>query len=411
MRRNWHMKLWLTICLVTLIGSQTLTQDWPQFLGPGRDGRYEGLPINFNWPTGSPTEIWRKPVGEGFAGPIVIGNVLILFHRIEDQEVVEALDATSGHKIWSHGYSTTYRDDFGFDEGPRSVPVVSNGKVFTFGAQGKLQALNVETGETLWEVDTKTRFGFRKAFFGSAGSPLVEGQNVIVNIGGQNAGIVAFDKDSGSPIWTSTTDEASYSSPVAATFGGKRHAVVLTRNGLIGLDPLTGEVRFERRWRSRLRASVNAATPLVIEDVVFASATYGTGAVALRVRGTDLEELWSSDEVMSNHYATSVYRDGYLYGFHGRQEYNPSFRSVHLLTGEVQWNVDAFRAGTVTLAGDRLIIVLETGELLVAEASPKAFTPLARVRILPPVIRAYPALANGLLYVRNENTLVCFDLR
>ena len=208
-----------------------------------------------------------------------------------------------------------------------------------------------------------------------------------------------------------TNDEASYSSPVGADFGGLRHAVFLTRNGLVGLDPASGRILFERRWRSRLRSSVNAATPLVDDDVVFVSATYGTGATALRVNGTELEELWSSDDVMSNHYATSVARDGYLYGFHGRQEYNPSFRAVELRTGEVQWSVDAFRAGTVTLAGDRLVIVRETGELLIAEASPEAFTPLASTQILPPVIRAYPALARGRLYVRNEDTLVCLDLR
>ena len=114
---------------------------------------------------------------------------------------------------------------------------------------------------------------------------------------------------------------------------------------------------------------------------------------------------------MSNHYATSVHRDGILYGFHGRQEQGPSLRAVEFRTGKVRWNVDQFRAGTVTLAGDRLVIVRESGELVLAPAAPDAFRPLARAQVLTGTVRAYPALSDGFLYARNESTLVCVDLR
>jgi hypothetical protein len=184
---------------------------------------------------------------------------------------------------------------------------------------------------------------------------------------------------------------------------------------VVGLDPASGAVFFQKRWRSRTAASVNAATPLIVGDSIFVSATYETGAALLRVEGGGLKEVWSSDDVLSNHYATSVYHDGYLYGFHGRQEFNPSFRAVELATGSVKWSVDRFRAGTVTLAGDKLVILRETGELIVAAATPQAFRPLARAQILPAVIRATPAISDGLLYVRNtdtrDTTLACFDLR
>ena len=146
-------------------------------------------------------------------------------------------------------------------------------------------------------------------------------------------------------------------------------------------------------------------------DLVFVSATYGTGAALLRVKGSELAEVWSSDDVMSNHYANCVVLNGYLYGFHGRQEFNPSFRAVALATGMVRWNVDRFRAGSVTLAGDRLLIVRETGELIVAAASPEAFRPLAQAQVLPPTVRALPALSDGIVYLRNDNTLVGLDLR
>ena len=169
-----------------------------------------------------------------------------------------------------------------------------------------------------------------------------------------------------------------------------------TRNGLVGLDPATGAILFQRPWRSRSASSVNAATPLVVGDLIFASATYETGAVALRVKGSELTELWSSDDVMSNHYATSVYAGGYLYGFHGRQEFNPSFRAVDLNTGAVKWSIDRYRAGSVTLAGDRLLIARETGELVLAAASPEAFRPLAQAQILRGN-RSRPACRRGRL--------------
>jgi outer membrane protein assembly factor BamB len=407
-----------TLVAVLAVEHQALSgaaPDWPQYLGPERNGVYSGPPLADAWPKSGPRKVWQKSVGEGFAGPVVVGDRVILFHRRGYDEVVEALDAGTGDGVWRFAYRTAYRDDFGFDEGPRAVPVVANGTIYTFGAEGQLHAIDAATGKGIWNVDTMRRFGVRKGFFGAAGSPLVEDGRVIANIGGMDgekgAGIVAFNADTGAVLWTATDHQASYSSAVGATFGGKRHAVFFTRGGLVGLDPATGAILFQRPWRSRSASSVNAATPLVIGDVIFASATYETGALALRVNGSALTELWSSDDVMSNHYATSVHSGGYLYGYHGRQEFNPSFRAVDLNTGAVKWSVDKYRAGSVTLAGDKLLIARETGELVLAAASPEAFRPLARAQVLRGTLRALPAIDNGFVYLRNENTLVCLDLR
>ena len=397
--------------IVAAAAVEVAAQDWPQFLGPARDGRYAGAPLAASWPDGDPRRLWSRPVGAGFAGPVVSGDRVILFHRVGRREVVEALDAATGDTVWRYDYPTSYRDDFGFDEGPRSVPVVADGRVYTFGAQGQLHAVDLETGAGVWQVDTHDRYGVRKGFFGAAGSPLVEDGRVIANVGGRRGGIVAFDAATGGELWTATDHEASYSSPAAGTFGGRRLALVFTRTGLVGLDPASGEVRFERRWRSRLGASVNAATPLVLGDSVFISASYGTGAALLRIEGGTLAEAWSGDDSMTNHYATAVEHEGVLYGYHGRQEYSPSLRAVDARSGTVRWSEDRFGAGTVTLAGDVLVILRESGELMLAEATPEALRPLARARILPGVVRAYPALADGRLYARNTDTLVAVDLR
>ena len=386
-------------------------QDWPQHLGPERNGVYRGPALAEIWGAQGPRVVWRKPVGQGFSGPVVAQGRVILFHRIANEEVVEALDARTGAPQWRYAYATGYRDDFGFDEGPRAVPVVVNGVVYTFGAEGQLHALDLAKGTRLWSEDTMRRFKVPKGFFGAAGSPLVEDGRVLANVGGPGAGIVAFDAKTGTVLWTATNDQASYSSAAGATIAGRRLALFLTRAGLLGLDPASGAVEFQRPWRARMAASVNAATPLVIGDLIFVSAQYGPGAGVFRVQGKTLMEVWASDEVLSNHYATSVHFDGHLYGYHGRQEFGPSFRAVDLRTGTVRWSEDRFRAGSVILAGDRLVILRESGELILAAASPDRFRPLARAQVLPATVRAYPALSDGYLFVRNENTLVALDLR
>lgn len=385
--------------------------DWPQFLGPDRNGVYEGPPISASWTGDGPKRLWEKKVGQGFAGPAVVGSRVILFHRVGDKEVVESLAAATGASQWRYEYATSYRDDFGFDEGPRSVPVVAESIIYTFGAEGVLSAVAVETGKLLWSVKTAERFKVAKNFFGAAGSPLVLDSRVLLNVGGAEAGLVAFEAKTGELLWSATRDEASYSSATSGMLGGERLALFYTRGGLEIVDPATGTVKQQFPWRSRSRASVNAATPLVIDDVVFLSASYGTGAAALRFGTSGLTKLWSSDEALSSHYATAVHRDGVLYGFHGRQEYGQSFRAVELLTGKVLWDEGGFGAGTVTLAGDKLVLVRESGELVVAEASPKGFRALARARLLKGTVRAYPALADGVLYIRSESTLAAFDLR
>jgi outer membrane protein assembly factor BamB len=397
--------------ILMLIATCALAQDWPQFLGPGRNGVYAGGDLAARWPAGGPAVVWKKDVGQGFSGPVVSQGRLILFHRVGNKEVIDAMDAATGRAIWSFDYPTQYRDDFGFDEGPRAAPTVAGGRVFTFGAEGVLTCVDFATGKKIWSVDTHRQFQVRKGYFGAAGAPLVDGDRVLMNIGGTSGGLVAFDAATGKTLWTATAQEASYSSPVLATIRGARHALFLTRAGFADVDPATGKLRYELPWRARMQASVNAATPLVIDDLVFLSASYGTGAILLQIAADGLKKIWASDDALTNHYATSVHKDGILYGFHGRQEEGPSLRAIDLKTGKVRWDVEGFRAGTVTLAGDRLLIVKEGGELVMAAASPAGFQAIATAKVLPPVVRSYPAIANGRMYLRNEKTLICLSLK
>ena len=152
-------RLWLALlCAVLASAVRAEGQDWPQYLGPTRDGVYKGQPLSETWPSGGPAVVWRKTVGEGFSGPVVAQGRVILFHRVRQEEVVEALDARTGASQWRYAYPTAYRDDFGFDEGPRAVPVVANGVVYTFGAEGQLHAIDLAKGTRVWSEDTKRRF-------------------------------------------------------------------------------------------------------------------------------------------------------------------------------------------------------------------------------------------------------------
>jgi outer membrane protein assembly factor BamB len=403
----------LTLCLCS--AQKVRAGDWPQFLGPTRDGIYAGSNLAAAWPRNGPPVVWQKSVGRGFSGPAVAEGQVILFDRREYKEVVTCLDARTGQPKWSKSYPTAYQDDFGFDDGPRATPCIAQGRVYAFGAEGMLTCLNLADGKLLWQVNTKTVFHAGKGFFGAACSPLVEGRAVLLNVGGpEGAGLVAFDTASGRVLWKCSDDEASYSSPAAATIGQRRYAFFFTRAGLVAVNPEDGKVAFQYPWRSTMEASVNAATPLIIADSVFLSASYGTGAILLRVRDNGVEKVWSGDDILSNHYATSVYEHGFLYGINGRADPGfspaPSLRCVELKTGKIRWQDDSVGASTVLLAGDQLLILTEAGELLRAPATPEAFKPGDRVQIMPTGVRAYPALADGFLYARSKDKLYCVNL-
>jgi outer membrane protein assembly factor BamB len=385
--------------------------DWPQFLGPDRNGVSAETGLVDSWPKEGPPVGWQKDIGEGFSGPVVAGDTVILFHRAGGEEVVEGLDATTGKERWQHRYATRYRDDFGKGNGPRATPLVAGKHVFTLGAEGRLHCLEVDTGNKVWEHDLLDEYSARKGFFGVGTSPLLEGRLLLVNVGGRGAGIVAFEANTGREAWKVTSDEASYSSPVAATIDGTRHVFFFTREGLVALDPARGTVRFTKRWRSRQNASVNAAAPVVLDGHVFLTASYNTGAVLLHVRPDGVDEVWQSDDVLSAHYGTPVRQGDFLYGFDGRQEEGPRLRCIEWKTGKVRWTQEGFGCGSMVLADGRLYVLTESGDLVLVSATPDGYRELARAHVLEGPCRGQLALANGRLYGRDDHKMVCWNIK
>jgi outer membrane protein assembly factor BamB len=401
----------IELALIFIVAAQLRAGgDWPQFLGPNRDGSSPEK-IAADWKKTEPKVIWKKGVGAGFAGPIVSGNLVVLFHRRGPSEILQAFDTASGASKWQNEVPTSYRDDFGFDDGPRAVPTVADGMIYAMGAEGTVRCVNATDGKTVWTVATKDIFKARKGFFGLVCSPLVDPKRVIVNIGGENgAGIVALDRKTGKLLWKSRQDEASYSSPVFAELDGKSRVVAFTREGVCVLDPEAGKQLAEFPWRSRMHASVNAATPLVSGNLIFITASYGTGAALLEWDTGALKKVWSNDDSLSSHYATPVVHDGFVYGFHGRQEYGPSFTCIELKTGKTMWNQEGFGAGTVLRASENLLILRESGELTLAKASPTKFEIKGNTQILGSGTRAYPALSDNRVFARDKNSLACVKL-
>jgi outer membrane protein assembly factor BamB len=398
-------------CVRAQLAGPDAKTDWPQLLGPNRDGVSSETGLLSSWPKEGPPRLWEQDVAEGYSGPVIAGKRLILFHRVADKEVVECLDSSNGKPLWKFPYPSTYEDEYRKGDGPRSTPVIAGGRVFTLGAAGRLHCLDLQTGKKVWERSLQTEFKVPRSFFGVGTSPLVEGDLLLVNVGAKDAGIVAFDKDTGKEVWRATSDGASYSSPVAATIDGARHAIFLTRAGVVVLDPKDGKARFQTPWRARIDASVNAATPLVVGDLAFFSASYDTGALLLRLRKDGADKVWSEDEVLSNHYTTSVHHAGYLYGCDGRQEAGARLRCVELKTGKVQWTQERFGCGSMILAEGKLIVLTEKGDLVLIDATPKGYRELARAPVfvnLP--CRAQIALAHGKLYARDGKKLVCWNL-
>ncbi len=386
--------------------------DWPQFLGPHRDGVSAETGLARAWPAQGPPVLWEKKVGAGWSGPVVAGGRLIVFHRIDEEEVVECLDATTGKEQWRSAYPTSYRDDFGFDEGPRSTPTISGSRVFTLGAAGDLHGRDLASGKKLWGRNVNDDYQVRKGFFGVGTSPLIEDGLVLVNVGGKGAGVVAFAADTGKEVWKAADDAASYASPLAVTVHGRRLALFFTREGVLALEPRTGNVLFRVPRRARISASVNAATPLVRDDLLFVSASYNVGATLFRLRPDGPPgEVWKGDDILSNHYNTSVLLGDHLYGIDGRQEHSAQLRCVALKTGKVRWTKEGFGCATAVAAEGHLYLLTEKGDLVVVEATPEAYREKARATVLGKACRAQLALADGRLFGRDEKKLVCWNVK
>ena len=393
--------------------SESAGEDWPNFLGPRFDGTSTETGLLESWAQEGPPVLWSRPLGASYSAPVTGKERLILLHRLGNEEIVEAVDAVTGTAIWKTAYATTYVDQFGYNGGPRSSPTIEGNRVYTFGAEGKLTCLDFETGEILWQRWINRDFKVPQNFFGVGAAPVIAGDLVLLNAGGPGgAGIIAVDKGTGQTVWKTGSDGASYSTPVIRQLRGEVLAIFFTREGLLVVEAGSGEERYRYPFRSRSQASVNAASPVVVDEYVFLSASYRTGAVLLKMNPGGLEPVWKDPLAMGNHWATSIYHEGFVYGMDGRHEAGSRFRCVEFMTGKVRWTAEqGLGRAAFILAEGKLIALGERGILALIEANPDRYHEIARAQVLQYPCWTPPVLSHGLLYVRNETRLVCLDLR
>ena len=286
-------------------------------------------------------------------------------------------------------------------------------RVYTYGAEGMLSCVEFETGDLVWRRPVKEEYGAPQGFFGAGVAPVVDAGQVFINLGAPDGvGVAAFDAKTGETAWTASGDEASYSTPIVATLHGERLVIFHTGDGLLVLEAATGKERYRYAFRPRIYESAIAATPVLVDDVVFLSATYELGSVVLRLGAEGIETVWRDRDAMQNHWASSIHHEGYLYGMDGRHEMGSNFRCIEFMTGKVMWTADkGLGRATFLMADGYLLAIGERGELALIEVTPKGYIERARARVIRAHIWTPPVLSQGLLYLRNEKTMKCFDLR
>ncbi|MEZ6064865.1 MAG: PQQ-binding-like beta-propeller repeat protein [Planctomycetaceae bacterium] len=441
--------------------------DWPWFLGPDHTGVSTETGLLATWPKDGPPLLWERDVGTGYSAPSVRGERLVLHHRIDDAEIVECCHALTGQTIWTYRYSSDFSDPYGYNNGPRCSPILTESHCYTLGAQGKLLCLTLDKGELVWQHDLRDDYTIPDGFFGVGATPVLEGDRLIVLVGGQpDAGVVAFAAKDGGVLWKAvgkstwdgvadeegevyrwTGDEmvVSYSSPIVATIHGHRHVLCLMRQGLVSLDPRTGRERFKYWFRPTVHESVNAACPVVVDDTILLTAAYRQGSALLKVQpdGNRYEVVWRDRRNLLAHWSTPIALDGHFYGFSGRHEQEGELRCVRASDGEVVWSTDGwgqpltglaqnpatgaivdratgveipwpfYGRGSKILADGKFIVLGERGTLALVQPSPEGWRELSRCkapRMHNPSWTA-PVLSQGRLYLRCEDALVCLHLR
>lgn len=390
---------------VTAPATTTASFDWPQWRGPNRDGISSETGLLKTWPTTGPRVLWRVGSGEGYSGIVISQGRAFTILGVERNEVVVALDADTGTELWRTVIDGLFQNDQG--NGPRSTPTVDGETLYALSGESRLVALAAKDGRKIWEHDLRSKFGARVPRWGVSTSPLVEGNMLLVDVGGKSGhSVMAFNKANGAVLWNSESDLPGYSAPIAVTVSGTRQILAFTGTALVALAANDGRSLWRYPWETSY--DVNAATPIFIApDRVFISSGYGKGSALLYMQTNNgkagVREVWKSRE-MKNHFSSSILYQNHLYGFD-----DAFLTCLDLAGGAPKWQQRGFQKGSLLLADGHLIVLGERGTLALVEATPAGYNEKASVQILNGKCWTMPSLANGKLYLRNQSEMLCLD--
>lgn len=380
--------------------------DYPQFLGPNRNATVGGVPLSRDWESSPPREIWRRKVGPAWSGFAVTGDWAITQEQHGEEEQVVAYDLATGAVRWRHADATRYDTTIG-GVGPRSTPTIADGTVYTLGATGLLNALDLESGQALWSHDVLKEHGAQNREWGKSCSPLIVEDLVVVSAGGvANQSLVAYDRTTGRLVWAAGTDTSSYSSPVLAVLAGREQILMRNQSSMAAHDPATGEVLWSKDWPAE---QPNVAVPLLLgNDRVLFSTGYGVGSKVYQVSenesGIDAELIWESPRMKAK-FTNLVEREGFVYGLD-----DGVMVCLDPATGERCWKRGRYGHGQMILAEDLLLLTSEKGEVVLIEPDPQELRVLGTFAPFEGKTWNPPALAGSLLLVRSDSEAALYQL-
>jgi len=410
--------------IACLVLQSVRADDWPQFRGPNHNGTSTES-ISTKWPHDGPRQLWKVPLNDGFSTfAVASGKAFTLVSREIDganQEVCVALDADSGKEIWSSKLGVAKYDNGGDrgvpgndgGDGPRSTPSIDGGRVYTYSSRLILECFDADTGREIWKHNLIGEYGGHNISWQSAASPLIEGDLVYVAGGGAGQSLLAFDKADGHVVWKALSERMTHSTPVAATILGVRQIIFFTQSGLVSVEPKTGSVL----WRFPFKFAVSTAmSPVVSGNTVYCSAGYGVGASACQItrpgEAFAAAPLWFQPaSVINNHWSTPVCANGFLYGLFGQAQFGRGpLKCVDVASGKVMWSKDGFGPGGCTLVEGHVLVLSDSGDLVVVKASATGYAEEARSHILAGKCWNSVSVSNGRIYARSTKEGVCLDL-
>lgn len=400
--------------------------DWPGLFGPFNDAKSseDASHLNLDWPEAGPPVKWRYAIGEGYSAPVVRDGRLIIFHRRGDEEILESLDAETGKPQWEFRGPTKFKDRFHYSSGPYATPAIGDKHVYAIGAEARAYCVELTTGKKVWERALQEDYTVPRGMFAAGASPLLVDNLLVFNLGAKkdNAGIIALDKTTGKTVWAATDHRAGLATPRIATIHGRKLLFVFTFEGLVCLEPAGGRVLWMEDYRANSPEKVNATTPVINDDLVLISAE-ARGSRCLRVLPDGKHEtVWTIRRGLQSQYCTMIEVDGYVYAFDAVQH---SFVCLRLSDRKIKWRWpepgnEGITRGSAIAVGDRFILYGDRGRLATLQInSHKPIVQSLTKAVMQPECLSFPALANGLLYLRSEHVvkharsgeLVCFDLR
>lgn len=401
---------------ILLVASHAKAGDWPQWLGPHRDGQSDQTVSAWK---GAPKVVWRQSVGDGHGSPIVAKGFVFLHDKAPNKnaERLTSWSAENGKRISSIEYDRApFSNPFG--TGPRSTPIYHDGSVFALGVTGQFVKASVSAEGHLkpaLNIDLLKQFEAKNLFFGQSASMMLEDGKVLTMVGGKDAGIVALAQSDGSTVWKSRDETASYASPIVFGEGDRRQAVFLTHDGLVGVSPKNGEVYWTYPFQDNL--SESSTTPVRIGDKLLASSVT-LGSVLLKLTTKDgkpaVEKIWHNSE-LSCYFSTPAPVGKHVYMVTaGGNLLQPKLmlRCVELATGKTLWskeNTGRYHAALLRTANGKLLMHDDRGFLTLIEPDSKGYRELARSKVCGQTW-AHPALVNGRLYIRDDKELLCLEI-